>query len=274
MDHAHYERLRRDAEAGDEHAAQRLYSEASRRGEPRTRFLARLGMPPSESGWAEVCQTLDGEFLSDEQPELIALAQRLLQRWPDALRVAPESWLASIFRGRPRPQLEIVRTVKVGEPRLSPEGARILANTHELRFVNHLDLDWSHIGPEGAAALVSSPYMSQLQTLKLYWNHIEAEGAATLASTPLMARLRHLFLNRNALEDEGVVALAESPYLANLITLKLGANSIHSEGALALAQSPHMARLRRLFLIDNKIGASAKRALRTSPHLAGCKFWF
>ncbi len=93
---------------------------------------------------------------------------------------------------------------------MGPGGAKALADSAALEFVESLDLEGNMLGDAGLAALASSPHLTQLRVLSLRENRIEDAGVWALSRSPLMATLRVLDLTGNLITQESQDRLQEA----------------------------------------------------------------
>jgi uncharacterized protein (TIGR02996 family) len=107
------------------------------------------------------------------------------------------------------PLLAGLTALTLFDTRLSPAGARLLADATRLSGLTRLVLDYNKIGDEGAAALAASPNFPQLRELSLDHNGIGEVGALALAHSPHLDRLTRLSLASNHISTEGRLALQE-----------------------------------------------------------------
>jgi uncharacterized protein (TIGR02996 family) len=117
-----------------------------------------------------------------------------------------------------------------------------------LRALRELDLGDNRLGPTGALLLAAPHRLPDLVALDLGGNALGNAGAAAIALAVGRPRLQCLGIGRNGIGPEGVEAIASSPALAPLEELRLDLNPIGAPGAAALARSTTLRRLRRLDL--------------------------
>ena len=138
--------------------------------------------------------------------------------------------------------------------RVRRRGRRALASSPHLTRLRSLRLGDTDLGPEGFRTLVQSPPLGHLTSLKLTGsdctksNHIGDEGARALAEATHMTNLSCLWLMENCIGADGARELAGAAHLDSLTDLDLASNPIGPAGALAVASSPFLSRLTRLCL--------------------------
>ena len=206
---------------------------------------------------------------------LVAAAARHLERWPDALRVAPCSFWEQVKRGAGHPLWSLVRSLDLSgaaawrtstsstsrrSPRSPPSracrcrqrrvgdrSARAQPSRVTSARLTVLDLSGCRIGSEGLAALAKSPGLPALRELSVPGNGVGPSGVAALKARE--GRLEVLDLSDNDIRADGVSALASADALGALRVLRLAGNRIGPDGVAALSVGesvgpPHGARPR------------------------------
>lgn len=168
------------------------------------------------SGWWQAVPLLSP--LNEAQCREIAPA---LERWPDASREAPMSWMRPALAGEaPPPALSLCRCVSLVEARVDEEEglARLLARVPEIA---RLELGMCARGLR-AATLANLGALRELRivTVDPFTTAVTDEEVAELAAAPL-ARLEKLSLDMVRLRGPGVAALARSTTITALRELEL-----------------------------------------------------
>jgi len=154
--------------------------------------------------------------------------------------------------------------------RIGARGAEAIANSHNVRALRRLVLDFNGIADAGFAALANSPQLDELRSLSVKDNQLTDEGLREFAAGAGMPKLELLELTFNRqLTHAGIGALAASPRLATLSSLWLRQTPLGPDAARAIASSPHARGLRDLNLLECQLGDEGARALLASPHLDG-----
>ncbi len=203
-----------------------------------------LHRAPDEEAWEAVCASLDAMPAQMAREQGIPYAREHLERWPDALRAAPERWLLDALRGRAPDALELARALRWNEllelkHKLPFDAARVrlLAHTRALSGLTRLSLERQEISDAGMLALVTQPPWSALQSLHLTHARVTARGAQALAESALSRALRALNLESNPLDDAAGGALASGDWGA-LTRLELSRARLSAAGLRALLQHP------------------------------------
>jgi Ran GTPase-activating protein (RanGAP) involved in mRNA processing and transport len=132
---------------------------------------------------------------ADDQAAAIAYADKLLKKWPDAVRLAPWSWCKAASQGVVPPTWPLVRALQLTTPHLS-KGVVDLA-----RLAHHADLE--HITE------LEIPYYSDHQELSFLYHRPE--------TFPALKRLRAA----DKYDDGEVRALADSPLWRTLESFEI-----------------------------------------------------
>lgn len=162
-----------------------------------------------------------------ESPHLTALTEIDLSG-----NYLPDAALRPLFDG---PQASrLTRLVVVGN-RLGDAGvAALCASPVFARMAERhgiIDLRRVEMGPVGARALADSPALEFIEWLDLEGNFIGDQGLRALAESPYWKRLRVLSLRENRIEDNGVYSLAKSSVMETLQELDLTGNMITQDSA-------------------------------------------
>ncbi len=152
---------------------------------------------------------------------------------------------------------------------VTDEHLRLLATSHHLRLLRHLNVSFSeHFTEAGLQVFANSSAFPNLRVLDLSYNsNLNDAGLAALAASTQLQGLESLDLTCARLGAASAIALAASTTLPNLCHLGLGYNQIDNEGAHALATSSHLGSLRSLDLSYNNIDHRAAQALARHPSL-------
>jgi hypothetical protein len=188
-----------------------------------------VAVPYHAGSWAALCAALKPcERMGREQwrAEIEPYVERAIAGWPDAVRVAPMSWVLLAAGGAEAGLLRLARAVV-----LDPAGEEVL---------------W---GDDGLVALVESPDFALITRLEAPGAGLTDQAALAIARTPNAALLAELVLFGNQLGSEGARLLARSNSLPSLRVLDLRDNDgVGPDGAAAFWEAPQSARLHRLLL--------------------------
>lgn len=195
---------------------------------------------PTPAAWDSLCALLDPWPLHELTQQALPYAIDHLKGWPDALRICPPQWVASLRDQRPHPALAIIRVLD--DPRCFNATLAGLAQhplpITSLRVRGQVDL-------QGARELAAWPSLSQLTSLDVASCRITNDGAAALAPR-LGPALRHLNLSRCAFGADAFRHVIQSPGAVNLETLRLDGNHAADDGTLQLVELPCLTSLRTL----------------------------
>ena len=148
-----------------------------------------LAGPPSKVAFRALCAAL-------RDSDLVTRCEERLAEWPDEVREAPWSWLATLAAGHTRPAWRLVRSLALQAPH---NGIRDLTlpdprSRPEVRGVTHLDLgSFAH---EQLVALVETmDHWENLRTIQIaFLTQLDGEVVANLANHPALGRLESLNL--------------------------------------------------------------------------------
>lgn len=164
-----------------------------------------------------------------------------------------------------------LRSLDLGEDRISDAGATALANSEMARSLTSLGLRDNYVGDRGVMAVAGSDKLRGLTSLDLQQCRVSAQGARALADSAHLRSLTSLNLENNAIGDGGVAALANGKGLHSLTFLGAGYNYIGDMGARALADSENASSLQILDLRGNSIGDEGMKAIADSGNLTSLK---
>lgn len=256
---------------------------------------------PSPKSWAIVCASLDRIDDAQKLEPLIAFADKYVQAWPGALRVAPASWWIDLLHDRPQPRWRLARALHLKRRELPAEldVARALSEHAATRQLTHLALAGLELGDEAIATIIASSRVAQLESLDVSANvlgpaAVAAFGRSNLARLELLdlsgnnfdarsiavlfsqlrpngrlSAVRSLRLRACALDLDAARAIAEAEGLMHLAELELSYNALGDRGAGAIAASPFASKLHHLGLKRTELGALGLKALLASSSLAG-----
>lgn len=229
--------------------------------------LDTLAAKSSPEHWTAIIAHLERTPAGPQREREIALAERLLEAWPDRLRVAPLPWWRALTRGEPVPQWRLVRRLDLSFGGVDDETMEAIARLPALGTLSILELSDNAIGNVGLRALAASPYVTRLKELSLARNEIGAAGTELLAASTYLVALERLDLSDNAIGMRGAAALAQATALERLRSLDVSANDIRDAGFASLVASPVLQRLERLIAGSNRIGGVAGSNLAASQLL-------
>jgi serine/threonine protein kinase/hemoglobin-like flavoprotein/Ran GTPase-activating protein (RanGAP) involved in mRNA processing and transport len=230
---------------------------------PSEALLGALCAMPSSSGWLALHSHLAER--AGAEPELVAMADRMLASWPDELRVAPNGLWEACKNGELHPLWPIVRALDLAGRGLTDEEVQGLAQNPALATITWLDLSNNEIGNAGAQTLASSPHLGDLRHLDLGRNQISSQGVVRLANGSALRSLRSLRLHDNGIGARGIAALSTGTL--TLEELELSGNDIGANGASALATGTALREITVLGLAENRIGPDGAAALAVSDQL-------
>ncbi len=220
-------------------------------------LLGALCAVPSESSWLALQQYL----AEQEDPAVVAQAERLLGSWPHGLRRATNALWERSKRGSLHRLWPLVRDLDLSGRDLDDEAIEHLAQSPALARLTSLDLSRNRITNNGVEALAASPHLAKLERLDLSGNRISSRGLEALVAGTVGA-LRELRLADNGIGTRGAEALAKSE--CALEVLDLSRNDLGPEALTALAEAECLRGLQRLMLSGNRIGPDGAAALAVS----------
>ena len=171
------------------------------------------------------------------------------------------------------PHLAGIRSIRVGQCSLTPQGLLSLLEARNLPQLSQLEISSAHVASGHLAALAGSKSLLRLRSLIFRGCTVGAEGAQAFARSKYAANLVVLGIGHfptqgsTPLRAAGAVALAESPHLRGLKELGIQGQELRKKGAEAFARSYAWPGLRRLSLRGNDLPASALAAFAANPAL-------
>ncbi len=214
---------------------------------------------PTAKRWTIACAALDGfpEDALDDQ--IIPYVNGAAKRWPDALRVAPESWVRRTLDGAHLAFWPVVRAIDLSYNYLDAREVLRLLNSERLAEVTILNLDSNRIGPKGCEALARAPGLSRLRELRLSFNGIGDGGLQTLCGARDFPQLDVLDLENNDLRT--CKGMPKASFLGGLTELSLAHNHISGRWLAALLTTPSAPTWRRIDLAHTRVNDLAIDAL-------------
>ena len=253
------------------------------------RWLRDLSLLPGEARWERgrvTAVSLDWFRFSADGEEILRRARprslRLEGRGPRSLDVLVGSSASRSIRALSLPTLEpseiaaLVASPHLDELRrlrlsVSPEGARRLAESRQLKRLRHLSLLDKPLGPEEIACLLDAPWFAGLRSLAFEGVEHGDEIVRALVAREPPTHLRSLGLGWTSLGTDGATALASWAGLHRLTSLDLEGNRLTDEDVGVLLASRGPRRLRDLFLGANALSGDTIHTLARWPGLAGLR---
>jgi hypothetical protein len=168
-----------------------------------------LHATPCKQGWSAIVAHLslwpDPEQLVEEA---LPYVDGALARWPDALRVAPRSWIEVQLRGAPVPALTICRAIEL----------------------------WLSDPLDELVALFSHPFLARITCLQHWWSDepVGHKLLALLSALPATMPLRELTLRCCGLDGQFVDWFERWPGARRVERLDLFRNGLDAAAALRL----------------------------------------
>jgi uncharacterized protein (TIGR02996 family) len=167
------------------------------------------------------------------------------------------------------PLMKRLESLEIQANEVGPEAVAALAASRNVRNLKLLDVsgttaydDRPKLTSAAAEAIANSANLKNLEHLVLTFCAITAPGAVALAKTTKLKSLKTLCLSNNPVCDRGARAFAASPLLGQLETLDLSACSVTAAAAKAFARSKTAGDQLNLDLALNAVGEEAADALR------------
>ncbi len=169
------------------------------------------------------------------------------------------------------PQLGGLRHLYLIDHPIGDDGARAIAESPCLRSLESLELSGAGIGPTGVIALASSPNLASMRTIHLIGCEITLDAAHKLAASPYLGNLKRLLLRWGSITPPLLRVLAQAPWWSNLAELILDYNELGDEGAVVLAETIRGDGLKVLSLEKCGLGAAGAVTLARAPGLRGLR---
>lgn len=219
------------------------------------RLRALLHGPAQPGAWRDLCVLLDTWPPEDALGVGLDYALAHLERWPQALRVAPLSWLRALLQGREAPPpWALVRVVKLTHRHMGSRELQTLSQHPAMGSITHLSLRLHLPDERSWGAFTSSAQLSSLQHLQLREIPASQGSLRRLLEAPWAPQLLSLDLAGAKLGDEGARHLSQAEALAGLLSLDLESNQLSYRGLRAILQSPALRSLRALVIKNNPLG--------------------
>jgi hypothetical protein len=200
--------------------------------------------PTTAAGWKIACDALDGFPPDALDDQILPYVDGAAKRWPDALRVAPESWVRRTLEGEDLAFWTVVRAVNLSYNYLGDSEVLRLLGSPRLDRVTILNLDSNRIGTSGGETLASAPGLAMLEELHLSFNGLGDRGLETICRARDFAHLRVLDLEHNDLR--ACRGLAGARFMPHLRALNLSQNPLEGAHAARLFEVPESLALREL----------------------------
>lgn len=166
------------------------------------------------------------------------------------------------LRALSRAPLDALRRLDLSQNGFSSNGARYLAESHQLRGLKELRLNGCmQMGSVGFDAFARSEHLVALEVLHAAGSRLDTAAIAALSESRSLGSLRSLDLRGSNLRDDAAAVLAVTPFSETLERLRLDGCYLRSgagEGVLDLASMPS---LRELGLDNNVLGVRAWKKL-------------
>jgi hypothetical protein len=224
-----------------------------------------LQSTPSTLAWDRVCDMFDRLQHSPErervQQELLPYAQSSLARWPDALRVAPSTWIEQLMDGAPAhaglrlaARLELRSAVRA-------DRLKRLATSDALPALTDISFQDNTVSPKALTTLLDSPLRTQLTSLQLRCTD-QRDGLISVLTSPKgPTSLERLELARQEVSQPAVQELATAPFAASLRHIRLESNARHGGQLAALLRAPFAPQLQTLCLHTGTISRDDSDAI-------------
>ncbi len=155
----------------------------------------------------------------------------------------------------------------LGDNGLTPDDARVLAESPHLKGIRHLYLQNNAIGNDGFAAIVRASTLRGLRVLNLDRTGLQP-GLEVPHDSPL-GSLRAMSLSHDQIRGEDLLAIVNAPVLASLRTFHARFTGMAAGSLGRLAVSPGFARLRYLSCSGGEVSVADVEALAGSRHARG-----
>lgn len=211
-----------------------------------------LHRPPTRQNWVALCDEIErwDSGSSELLTVVLPYAEKLLENYPDTLRVMPASWRNTLLA---RGQLDLpwyrwARIMNITGERLRIRETRHLVQCRALNALTRLEV-FAQISQTTFGLLVQAPYLTSIKELGLRQTNIEDAQFSKLISAPMFERgLRALDLGWSGVSERGLQALAVSPNMKGLETLGLeGCRNLRPQGSWRkLVQGSHLTSVKEL----------------------------
>ncbi len=198
---------------------------------------AALDGPPTVERWRRLCALLEPTVASAELSErLLPYVESHLERWPDALRLAPPGWLVQRTLKANAHLLGLCRCVDITRGNLTHRGLSRLLGAWGERPITRLDLeDCRKISDAGCVAIAGSSHAATITHLNLNLCAIREAGVHALAG--LTGPIEHLDLSYNAASYDALSPWIASGALAHARIVLINHCSLSSNDVFALCSS-------------------------------------
>jgi hypothetical protein len=244
---------------------------------------ALLEQEPSREVWVKIMEMLEGWPNSgDLMQDLVPRTQLALERWPDALRIAPTHMLSRLevptiaaivslsralvwhkaaqntfFSAVGHPALGNVSYVDLSHWQLSDtlllrRALEAICGTRHLTHMRVLRLRNCNL--DDLEPLTTAAPLDALQVLDISHNALSAEVMHQLGQITAMRSLKELDLSSCGLDTKNCKALAEWTNFTRLERLLLDDNQLSITGGMILGKAEGFTSLRYLSLRSNAIG--------------------
>jgi hypothetical protein len=139
-----------------------------------------LSQAPSAALWARLWRMMEG-VEPTRQGELVPYVSGHLERWPDALRVAPEHWSQRALYDEDVPLWPLVRSASLARWGLYDTELIALTRSEAMEQLTCLELSHNQLGEDGLRAVASSARCERLRSLKVRDNPLGPSGVRGLA---------------------------------------------------------------------------------------------
>jgi hypothetical protein len=194
-----------------------------------------------------------------QQAELVPYVCGHLDRWPDALRLAPEHWSERAFVGQPGPLWSLARAAALTRWRLFDTELIALSRQDALASLSALALDHNQLGEDGLRALAHSAQAVGLRAVSVRHNPLGPTGVRGLAQ---LAGLEEVDLGWTRCGVRGLRYLVRGQSAGSLRVVRAAHDELYDDG---LAQMGGLTRLESLELPSNNLGAGAVQQLAAQP---------
>lgn len=220
-----------------------------------------LHRPPSPASWGMLCDLIERWPARHVEQVIVPYAARALQRWDDALRVAPTRWVLRACEGHRVPGWGLVRTLRLS-PLVIPNlaAARSFASSDELAVVRRLEVEGGSLVEVWFECILAAPMSGRLEALTVSSWELSPSRLTQLLASRSMPGLSRLGLSHDRLDAAALRELLRAPWIDRVRLLDLSHNRLGDDAAWLLARTAP-ARLEHLNLSHNDIADAGARAL-------------